>query len=647
MTVDFSTGGRAVTHNAGLLDWAAKRQANNAKEKAYRQGLAEGSKGEYKEESPLLGFIGAETIDAHNQGMREAYFASIDSDSTQRINQIALENPDSVSGYDAAIDGFLKGLGKSVDPLAAQQAVQMASNTASRARLGVQKNAFIKQKNEAASDRELSRQTYTNEAARLARNGDDEGSAENLLKLSAVIESSLNAGDIDGDTAASLMRDGEREATEQSKISYISSLDTVDGELWIENNRNKVPKGFTPDEWDSFIVRAGGEVNYKKGLIQRERQKNAAANNQRLKSFYSAVSLGADVSPSEREIIRNIDPEAEKRGAYVKAFAKMSNSEQRDILDNLSIIESDDPVGAQMVRDSYSQIQGMAKKDLYGLSVMQGKVEESPIDFNNLPESLANRKADMTEMAKEYGVPYSVLGSKEATAFTATLNAMTIPDKIQVLRGIDESGANEVFGEIADKGQPVLAVAGTIPDNDVSFAILAGQEALTLGTASKPSPDEFRSVLLSEVKNVYQGKNRQALQEAVIAHYVHKYPDPVFSPSDFKESINAVSGGFDTVNGGYVALPRDASANDLEGFLSSAQDWLVEPALGLTRDQTIDYIDRGTPISRGNGLYAIEIFGQTLQAKNGATYEFEYKTPINNTTVTRFEAVERMRGGAL
>ena len=628
---DFSTGGASSNLSAALSQWAGERQVKRTKANryaAFERGQRTGSEGEYKEESPLFGFIGADTVDAHNKGMRDAYIASVDSDNTARINEIALNNSDDVQGFDAASEALLASVRKGVDPAMADMAVRSAQGTIDRARLTVQKNAFKSQKAKARADRGGSAAIYAEEAARLARNGDQQGSIENIQKFEAVLQSQLEQGDIDQHQYSAMKQGVINEAQEQEYINDLANMELVDAELWIETNRNKVPRGFSPDEWDGVIDRTSKEVNLKKSAQAAELRKNQAANKVRLNDYISKTMVGADVSPEERETIAAIDPEAAARGEAVSNFAQLSYDKQVEFINESgSIIQSADPIAASMIRASHNAVREAASKDLYKTAVQQGRAVGAPIVAGpDMAADLMERKLEMVAQSEHYGVPLQVLGSENAAQFGAQLDSMTTPEKLSIIQAIDASGADEVYKEIAGKGYQVLAVAGGVKDSAIASHILAGSEALKLGTVKGPAQGDYLKYFNEIVKDVYLGKNRQALQEAVIAHYVSNHPDPVYDKSKFKESIDAITNGFGDVNGGYVALPKGITDNQMERYIDDVDAQSLDaPAMGLTLEQTADYIQRGTPFSAGNNKYGIEIFGQRLANPDGSIYTFSVK----------------------
>jgi hypothetical protein len=250
----FDTGGQtALTQE--LSNWSAKRRAERSKavtEQSYQEGLKEGMGAKTIErKKPLFGFIGADAAEAHNKGLEAAYLAGIDSDNISRINEIAMKNEGNVKGYDAEIEGLMSGLQKEVDPELSQTIMFSARQMADRQRLRIQEQSFKKQQQEVKAGLNKSRTSYYDSAARNARNGNIETSAESLLKLDATLLKQLELGHINQAQYSELLRDAEREATEHTHFGNLERLSVDDAAKWLEENK-KVPEGFTADEWDRF-----------------------------------------------------------------------------------------------------------------------------------------------------------------------------------------------------------------------------------------------------------------------------------------------------------------------------------------------------------------------------------------------------------
>ena len=633
---NFSTGGASVAQD--LQQWSAERQARLTQknmQKSADAGATAGMSGEYEEKTAAFGIFGRDTVDAYNNSMQSAYISKLDSDNVNRITQIALENPDNLQAYDAAVDGVLSGLSKEVDPAVREVILQSAQDSAARARLGVQRSEIARNTQSAAASRADASSTYLTESARFARNGDMEGSAENLLKFEATQDARLDAGDIDLAARNELVRSAERESVEQTNLGNLDRLATDEAQSWIDSSRTKIPQGFSPDEWDSHMDAAQSDLNRRLSREAAQRAEMDQENRLRVNDYTNSALLGSAPSREEREIVEAIDPEAKARADQVSQFAVMSQSDRQSVVDNTSLIESQDPLGVALLRESNNLVNQKALKDPYSLAVQQGIVGEVAIDFND-PNTLAMRARQSDMIAEHYNVPSKPLTEREAESFSASIPTMTIEDQIAAINSIQTSGATEIFEQIAGKNQLVFATAGAINEFSVMHPILRGQEMINLGTAKKPTQSEYLDEFNSFVGDVYEGVNRQATLEAAIAHYVTK-GNVVFDSGDFQASLEAVTGGVDEVNGSMVELPRGVQRRDFERYLDEFTPAAVEKfggAMGFNNEQAAEAIRRGMPRSVGQNMYEIDFNGLPMKGMDGKNLVIQYLPEL--APVSRF-----------
>jgi uncharacterized protein YlaN (UPF0358 family) len=315
------------------MRWSAERRATKSQdlqEQAYERGRSEGQGADTLEQRKV-GIFGSKNIEAHNKGLRDAYIAGVDSDNVRRINEIALEHQSNTQGFDAAIDGLMAGLSKEVDPAVRSLVIESARDTANRTRLKVQENQFNEAARKAAESRSASATVYVDEAARLARNGDQEGAGLSLIKHQAILSSMLEAGDIGEDDYNRLVRDGEREATEQTHLGQISSMSTQEAAQWIEENKSVVPEGFTPDEWDSFIGRAESIVVDKIATDKAERQSIEAQDIQARNELEILIDTNQGNPEQHLRAIDRLYEGRETDAKYVALKTKVINKIQENI----------------------------------------------------------------------------------------------------------------------------------------------------------------------------------------------------------------------------------------------------------------------------------------------------------------------------
>jgi len=152
-------------------------------------------------------------------------------------------------------------------------------NQVSNARARVHRNTIKKNKTNAASESLAAVTSFGDDAALLAREGDQLASAEAIAQSFTVIDGMLEAGDIRADKAANLKREIEREASEQGlrlQFDGIAESEGIDAAFnKLDELSSKPAKGWTNDEWDSFVGSQQADLRQKA-----VRQQQAIASNE-------------------------------------------------------------------------------------------------------------------------------------------------------------------------------------------------------------------------------------------------------------------------------------------------------------------------------------------------------------------------------
>jgi polyhydroxyalkanoate synthesis regulator phasin len=193
----------------------------------------------------------------YNKSLQTAYLAGLGNDTKEAINAIEAENPDNIALFNEKAAGYASGVLKGVDPTVRQQVSQFIDNTISNSRLRVHRKTIAKNKSIAASESLAAVNSFANESARLSREGNVIGSGESLIQSFDIIDGMVEAGDLLPDRAATMKREIERESTEQKIRGEFDTVVDTEGPAvaldQLEEISNKIPKGWTPDEWDTFI----------------------------------------------------------------------------------------------------------------------------------------------------------------------------------------------------------------------------------------------------------------------------------------------------------------------------------------------------------------------------------------------------------
>ena len=219
------------------------------------------------------GFFGSVESKAHNRALQSAYLASINNDNRQQINELQAENPDNIMGFNDAASAYKDSVLQGVDPSVRQQVGADLDAKIVTARGSIYKNNIEKDRREANEARLANIESSANEAARLSREGDAEGSAIELTEGILTVQSLVESGDLTQTQANGMIRNMELKATTEGHMGRL--LDTFDNKGiqasydQLDDLSDSVPKGFTPDEWDGFVKEAQSELNGK--LARQER----------------------------------------------------------------------------------------------------------------------------------------------------------------------------------------------------------------------------------------------------------------------------------------------------------------------------------------------------------------------------------------
>jgi hypothetical protein len=272
---EFSSLSQRLNEFAAMGAQLAARGQKEEAAKALEAGQAEFDRDvpleEQRKEEPF--FFGSDER-AYNKGLRAAYLADIDNDNRLEVGRIQAENKDNLLGFNDAIEAYREATLNNVDPSAKNVVSSALDEQINRARLSVQANTIQRQYKETQTTLATNAEAAGDEAARLARNGDLQGSGDELLKAFV----SIDALDVPDAKKEELKRDLERETVEQTHAGQIDrTFDNEGAQAALDqlgNIAKEVPKGFSPDEWDSFVASTQKNVNRR---IAREAQGVKAA----------------------------------------------------------------------------------------------------------------------------------------------------------------------------------------------------------------------------------------------------------------------------------------------------------------------------------------------------------------------------------
>ncbi len=551
----------------------------------------------------------------YNKSLETAYLAGLGNDTKEAINVIEAENSDNIGQFNEKSEGYVTGVLKTVDPSVRDKVAEFIDGQLTNSRLRVHRNTIKKNKADAAAESAAAVNSFGDESARLSREGNQVGAAEQMLNAFETIDGMVESGDLKADRAALMKREIEREASEQTSRKKFDDLIKSEGATVAEKELNKIrgksPKGWTPDEWSTYTNSQQTDINRQKAKDSALSQTVAKEANKALKQYETAVSLGFEVDPQEKirvkELVAGTDQQEHfDRINKTAAFSVLSIKDRNEQLNNLETGQLDDVADLTAALKANNEINRMAVEDGYSLGVKQGLIQE--VSFNPADPLSLSLKADQAEtLSNHYGVPVSPLSDGEANSLSRNIEGMTVAEKVQLANTLNEAPA--VWAQISPKNQQAFSMAGATGDNVLMGTVFQGQELLKnkLVTAAKPS--EYLSVSEDFLGDVYGVQDKAAILEAAKAHYAATTGNvDVFDADAWENSLSAVTGGIGEVNGNKVELPRGVDEDTFEDFIDEFSGLQVEAlggVLGFTDNQAANVIQNGKIKSVGANKYIV------------------------------------------
>ena len=270
-TVDLRTGGvQALQQEARSLSglsqsFARFEQQRRQKkaEEAFQEGRQAHARGETeKKEETFFGGIEAK---AFNRGLRAGYEADLSNDNREMLAKIERENGTDSQAYADAVAAHRQALQQEVDPAVLPDVLERFDTYSTAGLIRVQDAQAKADRSRNIESVNAQIESLGNEAAVFARNGDPEAAAQRMLEASQAVENAVTAGFMSKEEGETAFRELNREATEQSirnefdGIIESQGFDAAFDEL--DKRSKRVPKGWTPDEWDAFIADEQADIN--------------------------------------------------------------------------------------------------------------------------------------------------------------------------------------------------------------------------------------------------------------------------------------------------------------------------------------------------------------------------------------------------
>lgn len=654
--VDNSTARRfeALAGLAGTVQDAAFRYgAEKAQREGEREGLTSGQAAAV-EGQPLEkreGLLSAFSIkdNAYNDALESAYLSQVSVDAQEQIARVAAQNPNDVEAFKKAAAQARVGIATGVD----QNYKDIVGATLDNVINSYETKVFAQQ---AARGRTLANEsrlsnidTLGRTAAQLSRDGDVLQSDAAVLEASSILDSMVATGDLTQSQAEAIYQPIVREAREQQlKHDLLNKVDADNfDEAFKALDELEATSEFTPDQFDAFKANASSMLSREKSIRDASRATIEKQETAKVNAYIDAVSLGVDIDPVQKAEVSAIVDGTDAQPLFdrantVAAFSLLPSSNRTEALqlaeDAAENLENVDDYAALLT--AQAQINKRLSEDPFAFGAAQGLIDPEPLDVAS-PEAMTARLEQAELLSNHYGVSVPPMTDAEISQVSAGIPGMTVDEKIALARTM--SVAPQMWGELAKKNQQVFAQVGAIGNLDTQRTVFEGQARIEGKLVVAPSREDYLSGFEDYVGGVYGADDKASTLQAALAHYAGtQVPGEAFDSGIFKESLRAVAGNINDVNGFKTALPTGVDSDQFERFVENIDEAYIESIGGVANVSASDapLIIRNSRIyARGENSYVVMVDGkQALMKPDGTPLIISYSTETASTLNARAQA---------
>jgi hypothetical protein len=622
-----------VVGQAGDLAFqiGAKKRTQEGKEAGLEEGRAAVSEGRATEKKGGgFGIFG----NAYDQAAQGAYISSIGLDSKAKINQLAIDHADDPEAFAVTSQEYLKGVLANSSPEAFDVINRDVTNRITTIGGRLQSDFATKVINESNDTMTIAKDELAIEASTFARQGDSAGAEGSRALAFATIDQLVASGGMKGPKAAEAKRAITRDIKEQKSSKNFDDIAEKDGLpaafSAIEDMRNDIPKGHSPEEWDTYISSAQTELGRKASRLNAMKEKETKEAANAVRAYKEATELGFTVDPIERARVQSLANTPELKAEFartnrVAAFSVLPSQDRTAIVSSSQTGKLIDLEDYKAMTASNIKLQEAAKKDGYTLGAQQGIIEDIPFDATD-PDSFEAKVSQAEVLSSHYNTPVSPLSDSEADALALAIDGMTPIEKTQL--AVTLSASPTVWGQVAKKNQGQFAMVGAIGDPTVMQTVFRGQELIENKLNLSLVKSDYMPVFDDMVEDIYGADDKRAILDSVLSHYAVTGDNESFDSSDFESAIESVTGGVSKVNGFKVELPRGVDEDDFEDFIDDFHSSDVIDfggVSGYTPQQASEAIQDGRIKSVGANRYHVLVNGtQKLMGTDGKPFTITY-----------------------
>lgn len=582
---------------------------------------------------------------AYNDALESAYLSQVSVDSQEQMARIAAQYPDDVEAYSKAAAQVRAGITSSIDPNYQGVVGATLDNVIQSYETKVFGNQVAKGRALADESRLANIETLGNNAASFARNGDTEQAKFALLEAKTILDSM--ASERGESWVTEQYRLLVREVKEQEvKHGLANKLETEGRDAAFTSLSELENTGeFTADEFDAFKANAFTMLKRDQAIEEASREVASEQEAEMVKDHVTAVSLGVTVDPAVTEKVRQAaanDPDlleqfnrANKVAAFsVESFGNRDKQlqEAEDAAENLENVED-----YQALLTAQAQINSAVQKDPLAFADSQGLITLEPLDITD-PEAFATRIQQSKTAAVHYGVSVPPMTDSEVSQVAASINQMTPEEKIVFANTL--SAAPEMWGALAGKNQPVFAQAGAIGNVDTQLAVFTGQARIDNGLVKPPAREDYLPTFEKYVGDVYLTEDKASNMKAALAHYAGtQTPGEQFDSGLFEESLRAVAGNIQEVNGFKTVMPQGVNEDSFKTFVENIDAEYIESIGGASAPDAVDIIQNARLYASGENAYVVMVDGnQVLTKPDGSDLVISYEIDAAENASARNQA---------
>jgi len=590
--------------------------------------------------------------ESYNDALEAGYLAQVSTDAKNEFTKLIAQAPDDTAAFSELAQKAIAGIKTGVD----QRYVDVIDSTLNNYFTTAQTKVFAaeqaKNRRMANEARLASIDSAAVSAASLSREGNRQDAMAEVMEAEVVIDSMVATGDLGARDAENKKRVLKREVLEQDYKFQLDQKVEAEGYSAAFQALDKFErdKDFTPDEWAAFKSNAATELSRAKSI---QDASQIAADKQAKKAitdYENSVSLGIDVDPEVKARVQGLVEGTEYQAQFervntVATYSVMPTKDRNQVLQRAgeaaSKLEGIEDYAALLSAEQ--KIRERLKKDAFQFGVDQGLVEFKPFDYAD-PNSLTERVSQADTLAEHYGVQVSPLTEVEVSNLANGINNMTVDEKMALANTLSQ--APSLWGELDKKNQKAFAMAGAIGDPEIMRAVFQGQEMIREKLVQVPSKQDYLATFEDYVQDVYGTDDKAAIMQAAIAHYsAVQIPGELFDGGLFEESLNAVAGTMEEVNGFRTVMPRGVDPDQFETFIDNIDADYIESIGGvanMTTEMAVDVIKNSRLYATGENFYEVRVNGmQSLMKKDGTPLVISYTPEAAGGVSARDQARRR------